>query len=83
MNDLGYLTLPSVRSELLEGMKPALGGLTLATKDSFSIHTNICSTKLTQNGTTLFYNYILSFIFAFSHFIYIISGHGPSTIVWP
>lgn len=49
-NDVGYLSLPSTRSEITEGMKPALGGLSLTNKDSFTIQTNVCSTKLTQNG---------------------------------
>nr|CAD7205374.1 unnamed protein product [Timema douglasi] len=48
--DLGYLTLPCTRGELVEGQKPQQGGLTLTNKDSFTIHTNVCSTKLTQNG---------------------------------
>nr|CAD7394074.1 unnamed protein product [Timema cristinae] len=47
--DLGYLTLPCTRGELIEGQKPQQGGLTLTNKDSFTIHTNVCSTKLTQN----------------------------------
>ncbi|XP_046667072.1 LOW QUALITY PROTEIN: dedicator of cytokinesis protein 1-like [Homalodisca vitripennis] len=48
-NDVGYLNLPSKRSELIEGSKPSHGGLILTNKDSFTIHTNVCSTKLTQN----------------------------------
>ncbi|XP_063232451.1 dedicator of cytokinesis protein 1 isoform X3 [Bacillus rossius redtenbacheri] len=48
-SDLGYLTLPSTRSEVVVGQKPQLGGLSLSSKDSFTIHTNVCSTKLTQN----------------------------------
>ncbi|CAG2067563.1 unnamed protein product, partial [Timema podura] len=48
--DLGYLKLPCTRGELIEGQKPQQGGLTLTNKDSFTIHTNVCSTKLTQNG---------------------------------
>nr|CAD7446283.1 unnamed protein product [Timema bartmani] len=47
--DLGYLKLPCTRGELIEGQKPQQGGLTLTNKDSFTIHTNVCSTKLTQN----------------------------------
>ncbi|XP_076229494.1 dedicator of cytokinesis protein myoblast city isoform X2 [Nomia melanderi] len=50
--DISYLKLPSTRSELVElnvEKKPTLGVLTLSTKDSFLIATNICSTKLTQN----------------------------------
>jgi hypothetical protein len=49
-SDVGYLNLPSTRDELMEGQKPQHGGLILSTKDSFTIHTNVCSTKLTQNG---------------------------------
>ncbi|XP_033607516.1 dedicator of cytokinesis protein 1 isoform X3 [Cryptotermes secundus] len=48
-NDLGYLSLPSMRQELTEGQKPQLGGISLSSKDSFTIHTNVCSTKLTQD----------------------------------
>ncbi|XP_076678471.1 dedicator of cytokinesis protein myoblast city isoform X2 [Andrena cerasifolii] len=50
--DISYLKLPSTRGELVElnvEKKPTLGVLTLSTKDSFLIATNICSTKLTQN----------------------------------
>ncbi|XP_076174409.1 dedicator of cytokinesis protein myoblast city isoform X2 [Ptiloglossa arizonensis] len=50
--DISYLKLPSTRGELVElnvEKKPTLGALTLSTKDSFLIATNICSTKLTQN----------------------------------
>ena len=62
--DLGYLQLPSTRQELTEGSsKPQHGGLTLSTKDSFTILTNVCSTKLTQNGI------FLSFLFFFIQFI--------------
>lgn len=53
--DLGYLQLPSTRQELTEGSsKPQHGGLTLSSKDSFTILTNVCSTKLTQNGNGFF-----------------------------
>ncbi|GFG33105.1 hypothetical protein Cfor_10663, partial [Coptotermes formosanus] len=48
-SDMGYLSLPSTRDELTEGQKPQHGGLSLSSKDSFTIHTNVCSTKLTQN----------------------------------
>ncbi|XP_060824846.1 dedicator of cytokinesis protein 1 isoform X3 [Bombus pascuorum] len=50
--DISYLKLPSTRGELVElnlEKKPTLGALTLSSKDSFLIATNICSTKLTQN----------------------------------
>ncbi|XP_043247936.1 dedicator of cytokinesis protein 1 isoform X3 [Colletes gigas] len=50
--DIMYLVLPSTKGELVElnvEKKPSMGALTLSTKDSFLIATNICSTKLTQN----------------------------------
>ncbi|KAF6209244.1 hypothetical protein GE061_014989 [Apolygus lucorum] len=47
--DLSYLTLPSTRAELQHGSKPSVNGLILTNKDSFTIQTNVCSTKLTQN----------------------------------
>ncbi|XP_076651042.1 dedicator of cytokinesis protein myoblast city isoform X1 [Halictus rubicundus] len=50
--DTSYLKLPSTRGELVElnvEKKPTIGALSLSTKDSFLIATNICSTKLTQN----------------------------------
>ncbi|KAK9296204.1 hypothetical protein QLX08_009705 [Tetragonisca angustula] len=50
--DISYLKLPSTRDELVElniEKKPTLGALTLSSKDSFLIATNVCSTKLTQN----------------------------------
>ncbi|XP_046384567.1 dedicator of cytokinesis protein 1 isoform X4 [Ischnura elegans] len=47
--DIGYLNLPSLRKNLLDGQKPQSNGLTLSVKDYFLIETNICSTKLTQN----------------------------------
>lgn len=52
-SDLGYLSLPSMRQELTEGQKPQYGGISLSGKDSFTIHTNVCSTKLTQNGNSV------------------------------
>ncbi|XP_049862449.1 dedicator of cytokinesis protein 1 isoform X3 [Schistocerca gregaria] len=48
-SELAYLSLPSRRIQLTEGQKPAAGGLSLSSKDSFTIETNVCSTKLTQN----------------------------------
>ncbi|ETN61959.1 dedicator of cytokinesis protein 1 [Anopheles darlingi] len=45
-----YLNLPSLADELPNGStKPAIAGFSLASKDSFIIETNLCSTKLTQN----------------------------------
>ncbi|XP_052869684.1 dedicator of cytokinesis protein 1 [Anopheles cruzii] len=45
-----YLNLPSLADELPNGSsKPAIQGFSLASKDSFTIETNLCSTKLTQN----------------------------------
>jgi hypothetical protein len=58
-SDMGYLSLPSTRDELTEGQKPQHGGLSLSSKDSFTIHTNVCSTKLTQNGKPYFFTTIL------------------------
>ncbi|XP_065350993.1 dedicator of cytokinesis protein 1 isoform X4 [Cloeon dipterum] len=48
-NDIGYLKLPSTKSEMTDGHKPHSAGLSLSTKDCFTIQTNVCSTKLTQN----------------------------------
>nr|XP_012229896.1 PREDICTED: dedicator of cytokinesis protein 1 isoform X2 [Linepithema humile] len=51
-SDISYFKLPSTRGELAElnlEKKPSFGTLTLSSKDSFLIATNICSTKLTQN----------------------------------
>lgn len=47
---LEYLNLPSKRSELVTNTKLASQGLTSSNKDTFSISTNVCSTKLTQNS---------------------------------
>uniref|UniRef100_A0A182XWS8 Signaling protein n=1 Tax=Anopheles stephensi TaxID=30069 RepID=A0A182XWS8_ANOST len=45
-----YLHLPSLTDELPNGSsKPSISGFSLASKDSFIIETNLCSTKLTQN----------------------------------
>ncbi|XP_034937564.1 dedicator of cytokinesis protein 1 isoform X2 [Chelonus insularis] len=51
-NDITYLKLPSTRNELNESYvekKQTFGALSLASKDTFFIATNVCSTKLTQN----------------------------------
>jgi C2 domain in Dock180 and Zizimin proteins len=48
--DIDYLKLPSTKSELVDGQKPSVNGLSLSTKDTLVITTNVCSTKLTQNG---------------------------------
>lgn len=47
---LNYLSLPSQYFELAKNPKPSTIGLTLSSKDSFTIETNLCSTKLTQDG---------------------------------
>ncbi|XP_034240436.1 dedicator of cytokinesis protein 1 isoform X3 [Thrips palmi] len=48
-SNLAHLKLPATRSELADGVKPSLSGLSLSSKDCFIINTNVCSTKLTQN----------------------------------
>ncbi|XP_065221520.1 dedicator of cytokinesis protein 2 isoform X3 [Planococcus citri] len=47
--DIVYLELASTRTELLEGARTTMPGLTLCNKDTFFIQTKVCSTKLTQN----------------------------------
>lgn len=49
--DIAYLSLASRKNELIEtNNRISVSGLSLANKDVFTIQTNICSTKLTQNG---------------------------------
>lgn len=51
-NDISYFKLPPTRAELIElnaDKKPVIGPLSLSSKDSFLLSTNVCSTKLTQN----------------------------------
>lgn len=49
--DIAYLGLASRKSELTEtNNRISVAGLSLANKDMFVIQSNICSTKLTQNG---------------------------------
>lgn len=45
-----YLSLPSRTFELSTNTKVTAGGLSISPKDSFTILTNLCSTKLTQDG---------------------------------
>lgn len=47
---LCYLELPSRSFELSTNAKPSAGGLTISPKDSFTVESNLCSTKLTQDG---------------------------------
>ncbi|CAD7083698.1 unnamed protein product [Hermetia illucens] len=48
-SEFNYLSLPSQPGELTGNTKPSVAGFTLAPKDLFTIETNLCSTKLTQN----------------------------------
>ncbi|XP_025835960.1 dedicator of cytokinesis protein 1 [Agrilus planipennis] len=52
-NGTEYFKLPSTVDELENGAKPQVPGLSVSTKDSFVIGSNICSTKLTQNVNLL------------------------------
>ncbi|XP_037077483.1 dedicator of cytokinesis protein 1-like, partial [Pollicipes pollicipes] len=47
--DVSYLTLPALRSELVDGTRPGSGPFLLSLRDSFSLQSLTCSTKLTQN----------------------------------
>lgn len=47
---LCYLSLPSRTFEIPSNTKPSAAGLTMSSKDLFVIETNLCSTKLTQDG---------------------------------
>lgn len=47
---LCYLNLPSRLFELAANPKPSAAGLSVSAKDSFVIESNLCSTKLTQDG---------------------------------
>lgn len=58
-----YLNLPSQSFELATNPKPSAGGLTISPKDSFTILTNLCSTKLTQDGEHIFYISAINFQF--------------------
>jgi dedicator of cytokinesis protein 1 len=44
-----YLQLPSFKHEVANSSKPSAAGYSLFSKDSLSIGTNLCSTKLTQD----------------------------------
>lgn len=49
-SSFNYFTLPSQVSELVQTPKPSAVGFSLCAKDFLEINTNLCSTKLTQNG---------------------------------
>lgn len=51
-SQFNYLTLPSLTVDLPRTSKPSATGLSLSAKDSFTIRTNVCSTKLTKDGKT-------------------------------
>jgi len=56
--DISYLSLASRKNELIEtNNQISVPGLSLANKDVFIIQSNICSTKLTQNGMLVKYLY--------------------------
>ncbi|CAH2001464.1 unnamed protein product [Acanthoscelides obtectus] len=53
-NSLDYYKLPSVMSEMENTReRPQVPGLAVSSKDAFTIESNICSTKLTQNVNLL------------------------------
>jgi dedicator of cytokinesis protein 1 len=45
-----YLQLPAVKTDVSSNAKPTVAGFSVFSKDSFTIGTNLCSTKLTQDG---------------------------------
>lgn len=59
---MNYLALPSFVYELSKQPKPSVVGLQLSGKDLFTIETNLCSTKLTQDGN--------NFVFSFNCFFF-------------
>jgi dedicator of cytokinesis protein 1 len=61
--DIDYLKLPSTKSELVDGQKPSVNGLSLSTKDSLVITTNVCSTKLTQNGKNWSFTKVIQIVY--------------------
>lgn len=52
-----YLTLPSRTCDLTTNSKPSAPGLSLLPKDFVVIETNLCSTKLTQDGKQFFFGF--------------------------
>lgn len=50
---VNYMTLPSQTDELVHNPKPSAVGFSVANKDVLVINTNLCSTKLTQDGENI------------------------------
>lgn len=54
-SSVDYFKVPSTALECRDDQKHQVPGLILSKKDLFTISSNVCSTKLTQNGKKYFY----------------------------